>query len=565
MSNNTETFIIKLKDQFSTAITKAGDKSDKTKHKVEGLSGAFGKLRNVLGGVSIAFLGREIVNSLAEFEKFEAVLTNTLGSNSAAQKAMSEINDFAAKTPFAVDKLTGAYVKLTNQGFQPTLTEMRKLGDLASSTGKDFDQLAEAVIDGQVGEFERLKEFGIRAKKSGDSVAFTFKGVTKEVAFTEKAMQGYILSLGDVQGVSGSMAAISKTTGGQISNLGDQVTQLYIKIGQKLKGAINGSLDGFGNMIGFISETVDWLAEGGDGVDALVISIGMVTGAFVAFKVAMAATSIVAKIVSISQIALAASSATAGVALGGLSTWTKIVTIAQWGWNAALSANPIGLVVIAIGALVGGLVMAWQRSETFRGVIMGVWAVLKAVGSFIADIFAPQIAMLGSMFDFVKDNIFDRVGEIKDFIVSTFSSIMRFISPVLEILGKPITAAFDAVSDSGLVDKLGDVFGQAFDAEADPKKKGGYSTFMDYKLNDVDPITGESRSATTTEKKKKGLGSGVSEIKSSAPKNFNINIDSLVKELTVSTTNLRESSSKIREEITKALLTAVNDSQVIAQ
>ena len=52
----------------------------------------------------------------------------------------------ASKTPFAVVELTQAFVKLANQGFRPTTDELRKLGDLASSTGKQFDQLAEAII-----------------------------------------------------------------------------------------------------------------------------------------------------------------------------------------------------------------------------------------------------------------------------------------------------------------------------------------------------------------------------------------------------------------------------------
>ena len=74
---------------------------------------------------------------------------------------------------------------------------MRKLGDLASSTGKDFDQLAEAIIDAQTGEFERLKEFGIRASKQGDEVKFTFKEVETQVDFTADSIRDYVLSLGD--------------------------------------------------------------------------------------------------------------------------------------------------------------------------------------------------------------------------------------------------------------------------------------------------------------------------------------------------------------------------------
>lgn len=172
-----------------------------------------------------------IIKARGEFERFGAVLTNTLGSESAANEAIKQITDFASKTPFAVNELTNSYVKLANQGFRPTLEQMRRLGDLASSTGKGFDQLTEAILDAQVGEFERLKEFGIRASAEGDKVMFTFKGVTTEVDRTETAMRNYILGLGDAQGVTGAMAAISETLEGKISNLGDSWNSLLITLG----------------------------------------------------------------------------------------------------------------------------------------------------------------------------------------------------------------------------------------------------------------------------------------------------------------------------------------------
>jgi hypothetical protein len=177
----------------------------------------------------IAF-GKSIVNTIAEFQKMEAVLTTTLGSSSAAAQSMQMITDFASKTPFQVKELTDSFVKLANQGFKPTRDEMGKLGDLAASTGKSFDQLAEGIIDAQVGEFERLKEFGIRASKQGDKVAFTFKGVKTEVDNTEDSIRNYITGLGEAEGVSGSMAAISETLGGKFSNLQDSYDQFALSL-----------------------------------------------------------------------------------------------------------------------------------------------------------------------------------------------------------------------------------------------------------------------------------------------------------------------------------------------
>ena len=219
---------------------KEGAKSTKS------LTSAFSNLGKTLGGVFAADMllnfGKAVIATTAEFQRMEAVLTNTLGSKSAAQVAMQDIVEFASKTPFQVNELTDAFVKLANRGFKPTLAEMTSLGDLASSTGKSFDQLTEAALDAMTGEFERLKEFGIRASSEGDRVKFTFKGVTTEVQKTDAAIQDYLISLGQAEGVSGSMAAISETVGGQISNLQDNFTQLQLAIGSSSTGLISSVL-----------------------------------------------------------------------------------------------------------------------------------------------------------------------------------------------------------------------------------------------------------------------------------------------------------------------------------
>lgn len=225
---------------------KAAKGVNKVGKEVNHLDGALKKVGGMIAGVfavgQIIELGKKIIQTTAEFQKFEAVLVNTLGSKSEAQKSMGMIKDFAAKTPFGVAGLTSSFVKLVNQGFKPTAVEMRKLGDIAASQGKSFDQLTEGIIDAQTGEFERLKEFGIRASKEGDKVKFTFKGVQTQTDFTADAIQKYVLGLGDAVGVSGSMAAISNTVGGQISNLDDSFDSLFNTIGSGNTGAISTSI-----------------------------------------------------------------------------------------------------------------------------------------------------------------------------------------------------------------------------------------------------------------------------------------------------------------------------------
>lgn len=245
-----------LADSFDKANKEASELEKEAKKIGPAVEGSVNKSKQSLSGfeqgvkkvgtaiiAAFAFsqvvsFGNQVVQVTAEFQKLSAVLTNTLGSSSMAQRALTDIQEFASVTPYGVAELTQSFVKLANQGFAPTTEELRKLGDLASSTGKGFDQLTEAIIDAQTGEFERLKEFGIRASKEGDRVSFTFKGVKTQTDFTNDSIRAYILSLGDLEGVSGSMAAISDTLGGAISNLGDSYTTMLNVIGDGNKGIL---------------------------------------------------------------------------------------------------------------------------------------------------------------------------------------------------------------------------------------------------------------------------------------------------------------------------------------
>jgi hypothetical protein len=242
----------KLRFEFDGDASKFQSAVNKSQKSVNNFSTSLKQVGGIIAGAfaidKLMEFGGAVVETTSTFQRFESVLTNTLGSQSEAQKALDRITEFASQTPFSVAELTDSFVRLANQGFIPTSEEMRKLGDLASSTGKDFVQLTEAVIDAQVGEFERLKEFGIRASKQGDQVKFTFKGVETQVKFTADAINDYVLSLGDLEGVSGAMVGISKTLGGQISNLGDSFDSLKNEIGEALMPILTSAIGAFKNL-----------------------------------------------------------------------------------------------------------------------------------------------------------------------------------------------------------------------------------------------------------------------------------------------------------------------------
>ncbi|MVM35287.1 hypothetical protein GO755_35020 [Spirosoma sp. HMF4905] len=205
-------------------------------------------------------IGKSIFETTAKFEKYGKVLETALGSQEEAKAAMAALKDLGAKTAYSVEELTEGYVKMVNRGLRPSQKEMVAMTDLAASQGKTFDQLVEAALDAQTGENERLKEFGISAKKAGDEVTFSFKGVNTTVKNTPEAIQGAIIAFGQMNGVAGQNAKMMETLEGQASNLGDNFDSLKVEIGDKLKPVFSGLLSLMGVGITVIRNLVGVLA-----------------------------------------------------------------------------------------------------------------------------------------------------------------------------------------------------------------------------------------------------------------------------------------------------------------
>lgn len=213
----------------------------------------------ILAAFSVTALlnfGKQVLNITSEFEKLRAVLTNTLGSQSLADSALNKIKTLAATTNFGVLELTNAYVKLANSGFEPTAKDLTALADLTNSTGKTFDQLAEAILDANTDQFIRLKEFGIKASREGDKISFLFKGVRTEVDRNSSSITKYLISLGQIPGVMGATAAISNTLAGKTSNLGDSYDFLLNTIGSQQSGFFKTAIQGLTDFTTFLSKAL---------------------------------------------------------------------------------------------------------------------------------------------------------------------------------------------------------------------------------------------------------------------------------------------------------------------
>jgi phage tail tape-measure protein len=148
------------------------------------------------------------------------------------------LREFTLKNPFEVREVTEGYVKLRNVGINPSITQLQQLADLAAASGKSFDTVTSSLLGATTGRFAQLKQFGITAKQQGDMVALTFRGVTTVVEKSQEAISSYILGLGALNGVAGATERIMNTTGGRITNLKDNFTELFNTIGEGTGGPI---------------------------------------------------------------------------------------------------------------------------------------------------------------------------------------------------------------------------------------------------------------------------------------------------------------------------------------
>ena len=92
--------------------------------------------------------------------------------------------------------------------------------------------------------------------------------------------------------------------------------------------------------------------------------------------------------------------------LGPLATGIALVTGAILLMNAAMALNPIGLIVIAIGALVGGLIWAYQNVEGFRAGVDTAFAAIGAAGRWLwNNALAPALRAIVQGFAWVVDGL----------------------------------------------------------------------------------------------------------------------------------------------------------------
>lgn len=342
-------------------------------------------------GAAGVFIGAGLVGitrTAAQFEKYEAVLTGLEGSQAKAKASMAWVTQFAATTPYEIDQVMEAFVRLRAYGIDPTDGTLRALGDTASTMGKDVMSAVEMLADAQSGEFERLKEFGIRARQQGDQVTFSWVENGKTIERSSKKTGAEITrTLLGIFGPknAGAMDRQSKTLGGIWSGLMDQITLFKVMVAdagladfmraelrglaaamqtpegqaraKALASEISGALiDGIREMRAALAG-VDWKAFIG-GLVSIVTFIPKVISFFGGLQGTMTAIGAL------------------GIGKIGLDIGILATTI---GGIAGVAIAPIAVVVAAITAVAIGAFLIWRNWKPISAWFKNLWALTRAV------------------------------------------------------------------------------------------------------------------------------------------------------------------------------------------
>lgn len=360
----------------NSAVNSTVSKLNALNRKTSDLSrNSFGLARDTFAmGTASGALLLGPLKAAADMEKLNVALRTSFQNNQkAADAAFATIRDFSAKTPFQLNEVMSSFIKLNNMGLKPDVASLTAYGNTASAMGKSLNDMVEAVTDATTGEFERLKEFGIKAKTQGDTVSFTFQGVTTKVKKNAESINNYLLSIGNTK-FAGGIEAQSKTIYGQWSTLKDNAMLTAASIGNTLLPAVN---ELFAKITPVLDKVSAWAATHQELLGVILKGIAIFAAVNLTISGFSALFGSVMKIVSVGSRVFSI-----------LTTTIGFVSKAVMFLGRAMLANPILLVIAAIAVAAYLIIKNWDKVKAFFIRLWeGVKEVFSKVWNFIKKLF----------------------------------------------------------------------------------------------------------------------------------------------------------------------------------
>lgn len=389
--------------KFNDAIKDASAKTENLEQNLSAVTRtaglAFTGLSATIGGFLSQAIKIEEINT-----QFEVLTGSVLG----AEKAVAQLQDLSASTPFAFEDVARAGKQLLGFGFQvdELSDRLNELGDVAAASGAPISDLT--LIYGQVAAAgkltgERLLQLQERAIPIGPALAKTL-GVA-ETAVKDLVTQGKIdfetfqtafQSLSKEGGFAfGGLEKQSKTLGGQLSTLKDNFSLVASELGEQFLPAakeVTGSLISLFQTIREDKELQDLIVTG---LKVATVFTGIVTAvgglALVFTKIAIVAGPVVGALG-----AIAGAVASLPVAIGGLVA-AVIGLVASWDSNLSIVEN-----------------ITVNFAERIKAIFSGIGSVLKGAFTLDRDLIKEGLAEIELAFAESGENIKEKRKELAE-------------------------------------------------------------------------------------------------------------------------------------------------------
>lgn len=415
------------------------------------------------GTISVRTFGQQgfglvktaIESSGQSFDEFKSKYEN------ATQPERAEmLNNVLSNTPAIMEaskKASSSYEAQQQRLSNSTAGLTRRLGELVMPTLITFFTLVTGILNNVIGGFDSLSPpvksfFGVLATGAGIIATFILGLSALRSAYALLGISDTIrlLSQFNLTNIRATLGVISQTLG-LTTNTGAVIANNAAKTGAIGEAAAHAGALGFetgaestgimarirstGSLVTNSAAKVYNAVQSRVLAGATIITSGATT-AYTAIQNSSTLASIRAGIAYVAQ---------KGAMVAG-TTATYIATAAQWLWNAALDANPIGIVIMAIAGLIAILMYLYNNNETVRNGINSLWQVLSQLGGFIQGVLLQAWNSLNNALNSIWNTI--NSNPILSFIVQllTITNPILFIVTHFGLLQNVLTSIYNYLS-----------------------------------------------------------------------------------------------------------------------